>query len=174
MIFRAGRQLVAASGLDCVVVEVVPSFTAVLGIRDSWPDETKTERASWPVADKKLTINEKSMCLVAKSRPDLCSSISLSRGYLPRPMGPAGSRLTELQTETTGTALSVILFLQGRRNMFCGSAAGVWRGCSGGCHRNRPDRFAAVNHQNGFPGKSASELGYIILGIVADNQSRFQ
>ena len=39
-----------------------------------------------------------------------------------------------------------------------------------GFGRESADRFTPVNHQIGFPSKSASNLGYIILGIVADNQ----
>jgi hypothetical protein len=66
--------------------------------------------ASWPVADKRLTINEKNICLVQKSRPDICSFTSLSIGYLPRLTGSAGSRLTDLQAETTGTTSREILF----------------------------------------------------------------
>jgi hypothetical protein len=86
------------------------SFTAVLGIYDSWPDETKTERASWPVADKGLTINEKNICLVVISVPDIYSSISLSMGYPPRPQLPIRSQLTDLQAETTETTFPAILF----------------------------------------------------------------
>ena len=44
---------------------------------------------SWPVADKRLTINEKNICLVEVSVPDICPSTSLSRGYPPRLKGPA-------------------------------------------------------------------------------------
>jgi hypothetical protein len=92
-------------------------LTAVLGIRDSWAGQCMK---SWPVADKRLTINEKSICLVVISVPGIYSSISLSMGYPPRPTGPDGSRLTELQPETTGKAFSEILFLQERLDMPCG------------------------------------------------------
>ena len=116
-------------------------FTAVLGIHNSransWPDETKAERASWPVADKRLTINEKSICLVVISIPDICSSISLSKGYPPRPPIPAGSRLTELQAETTGTSSREILFPKELRNM-------PYSIVQPGYSRNRRIRFAAV------------------------------
>jgi hypothetical protein len=39
-----------------------------------------------------------------------------------------------------------------------------------GLGRESTDRFTPVNHQNGFPSKSVSDLGCIILGIFADNQ----
>jgi hypothetical protein len=127
------------------------SFTAVLGIYDSWPDETKTERASWPVADKGLTINEKNICLVVISVPDIYSSISLSMGYPPRLMGADGRRLTELQPETIGKAFSEILFPGKRRNMPCGF---VWRGCS----RNCPDRISARKNRSDIHCNSVSAI----------------
>ena len=84
-------------------------FRAVLGIQ---PDETKAERSSWPVADKGLTINEKNICLVVISAPDICSSSSLSNGYPPRPTGPDGFRLTDLQADTIRATFREILFLR--------------------------------------------------------------
>ena len=150
------------------------SLTAALGIHDGWAERSvkaesrfrwysayiivgRTKRKTWPVADKRLTINEKSICLVVKSRPDICSSISLSMGYLPRPTRPVGSRLTEFQPEATGKAFSEILFPGKRRNMPCGF---VWRGCS----RNCPDRIAARSNResiqcNSVSGKTAPAQG---------------
>jgi hypothetical protein len=90
-----------------------------------------------------LTVSENKDGLVRISVPDICSFTSLSSGYPPRPTGPDGSRLTELQPETTGKAFSEILFLQERLDMPCGI---VWLVAC----RNGRNRFAARNEVGGF------------------------
>ena len=99
------------------------SLSAVLGIRDSCAGQNIK---SWPVADKRLTTNEKSICLVAISVPDICFFASLSKGYPPRSMGSAGVRLTDLQAETIGRAFRAILFPGNRSDV---PLSFVWRGC---------------------------------------------